>query len=51
MSSFEEQLVECRGYLVRFARLQLRAYDRAEDALSETLLAALCRPQSFGNRS
>ena len=51
MSSFEEQLVECRGYLVRSARLQLRDDDRAEDAVSETLLAALCGPQLFCNRS
>ena len=43
---------EYRVYLVRFARLQLRAYDDwAEDAVSETLLAAPSRPQSFGNRA
>jgi RNA polymerase sigma-70 factor (TIGR02943 family) len=51
MSSFEEQLVEHRIYLMRFARLQLRNDDWAEDAVSETLLAALSRPQAFGNRS
>ena len=51
MSGFEEQLVEHRTYLMRFARLQLRNDDWAEDAVSETLLAALSKPQAFGNRS
>jgi len=36
---------------MRFARLQLRNDALAEDAVSETMLAALSRPQSFGNRS
>ena len=51
MPTFEEQLVEHRLYLLRFARLQLRNDEWAEDAVSETLLAALSKPQSFGNRS
>ena len=51
LPTFEEQLIEHRSYLIRFARLQLRNDDWAEDAVSETLLAALSRPQSFGNRS
>ena len=34
-----------------FARLQLRNDAWAEDAVSETLLAALSRLQAFGNRS
>lgn len=51
MATFEQQLVEHRLYLIRFARLQLRNDDWAEDAVSETILAALSRPQSFGNRS
>ena len=51
MPTFEEQLVEHRMYLMRFARLQLRNDAWAEDAVSETILAALSRPQSFGNRS
>jgi RNA polymerase sigma-70 factor (TIGR02943 family) len=51
MSSFENQVVEHRGYLLRFARLQLRNDAWAEDAVSETVLAALSKPQSFGNRS
>lgn len=51
MTSFEDQLVEHRAYLMRFARLQLRNDAWAEDAVSETLLAALSKPQAFGNRS
>jgi RNA polymerase sigma-70 factor (ECF subfamily) len=50
-TSFEQQLVEHRGYLLRVARLQLRNEAWAEDAVSETVLAALAKPQSFGNRS
>lgn len=49
--TFEDQLVEHRAYLMRFARLQLRNDAWAEDAVSETLLAALSKPQAFGNRS
>ena len=51
MTSFEDQLIEHRVYLMRFARLQLRNDAWAEDAVSETLLAALSKPQAFGNRS
>lgn len=48
---FEQQLIEHRGYLLKFARLQLRNETWAEDAVSETIVAALAKPQSFGNRS
>jgi RNA polymerase sigma-70 factor (TIGR02943 family) len=51
MTSFEEQIVALQDYLLKFARLQLRNDAWAEDAVSETVLAALARPQSFGNRS
>ena len=51
MVSFEHQLVEHRAYLMRFARLQLRNDAWAEDAVSDTLLAALSKPQAFGSRS
>ena len=51
MASFEDQLIEHRVYLMRFARLQLRNNAWAEDSVSETLLAALSKPQAFGNRS
>lgn len=47
----ESQLSEYQGYLLRFARLQLRNEAWAEDAVSETMLAALAKPQSFANRS
>lgn len=50
-TSYEQQLVEQRAYLLRFARLQLRNEAWAEDAVSETVLAALAKPQSFNNRS
>jgi RNA polymerase sigma-70 factor (TIGR02943 family) len=49
--SIEGQLAEHQGYLLRFARLQLRNDAWAEDAVSETMLAALSKPQSFGNKS
>ena len=49
--SFEQQLVGHRDYLLRFARLQLRNETWAEDAVSETVLAALTKPQAFANRS
>ena len=48
---FENELAGHRTYLLRFARLQLRNDAWAEDAVSDTLLAALSKPQSFGNRS
>lgn len=47
----ENQLAEHRTYLLRFARLQLRNDAWAEDAVSDTLLAALAKPQSFAKRS
>ena len=49
--SYEQQLVDNRSYLLRFARLQLRNEAWAEDAVSETVLAALAKPQAFQNRS
>lgn len=51
MASFEPQIVELRAYLMKFARLQLRNEAWAEDAVSETVLVALSKPQSFDNRS
>ncbi len=50
-TDFEQQLVAQRGYLMRFARLQLRNDAWAEDAVSETVLAALAKPQAFEARS
>ena len=50
-NEMEQILVTQRGYLLRFARLQLHNETWAEDAVSETLLAALARPQAFEGRS
>lgn len=50
-TAFEKELVAQRGYLMRFARLQLRNDAWAEDAVSETIVAALARPQAFEGRS
>lgn len=49
--TIQDQLAEHHAYLLRFARLQLRNETWAEDAVSETFLAALAKPQSFANRS
>lgn len=51
MTPFEQQIVELQGYLLKFARLQLRNDAWAEDAVSEVLVAALAKPQAFDNRS
>lgn len=45
------ELEASRDYLMRFARLQLRNEAWAEDAVAETLLAALERPDAFSGRS
>jgi RNA polymerase sigma-70 factor (TIGR02943 family) len=49
--SFETDVAAQRGYLMRFARLQLRNDAWAEDAVSETILAAVARPQGFSGQS
>ncbi len=49
--SFENDVAALRGYLLRFARLQLRNDAWAEDAVSETMLAAVAKPQSFAGQS
>ena len=49
--TLQSEIAEHHAYLMRFARLQLRNDAWAEDAVSETMLAALSKPQSFGNRS
>ena len=51
MRTFEALLVEPRVGLIRLARLKLRNDDRTKAAVSETLLAALAKPQSFDNRA
>jgi RNA polymerase sigma-70 factor (TIGR02943 family) len=49
--SIELELEQHRMYLLRFARLQLRNDAWAEDAVSETLLAALVNPNAFESKS
>jgi RNA polymerase sigma-70 factor (TIGR02943 family) len=51
MSDFARTVEALRPQLMRFARSQLRNDAWAEDAVSETLLAALERPQSFAGQS
>jgi len=51
MSDFAQQIERLRPQLLRFARTQLRNDAWAEDAVSDTLLAALERPHSFGGQS
>jgi RNA polymerase sigma-70 factor (ECF subfamily) len=51
MNTFQQQVVDLHGYLLKFARLQLRNEAWAEDAVSEVLVAALAKPQAFDNRS
>jgi RNA polymerase sigma-70 factor (ECF subfamily) len=47
----QAELEALRPDLVRFARLQLRDAGAAEDAVQETLVAALAGSRSFENRS
>lgn len=50
-SSFANEVAAARGYLLRFARLQLRNDVWAEDVVADTLLAAFEKPESFGGKS
>lgn len=51
MNDFAAQVQALRGALLRFARAQLRNDAWAEDAVSDTLLAALEKPQAFAGQS
>ena len=51
MDRYEQELEGHRAYLYRYALIQLRDPDRAEDAVQETLLAALASRGSFAGRS
>ena len=51
MTDFAHQVEALRPQLMRFARSQLRNAAWAEDAVSDTLLAALEKPQSFAGQS
>lgn len=48
---FRSQLEALRPYLLRFAKLQLRNPEAAEDAVQDALLAALAAERDFGGRS
>jgi len=48
---FRAQLERQRPYLLRFASLQLRSREAAEDAVQETLLAALAGESGFAGRA
>ena len=51
IAEFGRQVEALRPQLIRFARTQLRNEAWAEDAVSDTLLAALEKPQSFAGLS
>ncbi len=51
MSEFRNRVEGERSYLLRYATLQLRDAAAAEDAVQETLLAALAAETSFAGRS
>ena len=51
LNDYATQVQSLRPQLMRFARTQLRNEAWAEDAVSETLLAALEKPQSFAGQS
>lgn len=51
MSTFAQEVSALRGYLLKFARLQMRNETWAEDVVSETLVAALSQPQQFQQQS
>lgn len=48
---FHHQIEALRPVLLKYARLQLRNTAWAEDAVSETLLAAIEKPQAFAGTS
>ena len=50
-ADFANQVESHRAMLMRFARAQLRNEAWAEDAVSETLLAAIEKPQTFAGGS
>jgi len=51
MNNFRSRVEGERAYLLRYASLQLRDPHAAEDAVQETLLAALAGEASFAGRS
>jgi len=51
MDDFRSRIERERPYLLRYASLQLRDAQAAEDAVQETLLAALTGEKGFGQRA
>lgn len=51
MDDFRAKVESLRPYLLRYAGLQLRDSDAAEDAVQEALLAALASEAAFAGRS
>ena len=51
MNEFAQQVQALRPQLLRYARAQLRQAEWAEDAVSDTVLAALERPTAFAGAS
>jgi len=51
MNDFRSRIERERPYLLRYASLQLRDAQAAEDAVQETLLAALAGEHGFGQRA
>jgi RNA polymerase sigma-70 factor, ECF subfamily len=51
VKDFRSQVESERAYLMRYASLQLRDAHAAEDAVQETLVAALAGQAGFGGRS
>ena len=51
MNDFRSRVERERPYLLRYAALQLRDAAAAEDAVQETLLAALAGESGFGERA
>ena len=50
-SDIRAEIEALRAYLLRYASLQLRNPEQAEDAVQETLVAALAAEKSFAGRS
>jgi RNA polymerase sigma-70 factor (TIGR02943 family) len=48
---FQQDVAAAKGYLLRFARQQLRNDAWADDVVAETMLAALEKPHSFHGKS
>jgi len=48
---FKTQVEKLRPYLLRYAQLQLRSAEAAEDAVQEALVAALAGASGFAGRS